>query len=83
METLPRITQKDSAAFLKPTIDSAVSKRRLWKKSDKCENWHCCSIPRRRRAYIAVHSIPKIYQKIAIVEEILHEDEIIAKLRNE
>ena len=44
-------------------------------KSESCEEWHCRkSLSKAERKSIAVNSIPEIYNKIALIEQIIKEE---------
>lgn len=56
---------------------------RVANKSDSCDQWHRRLMPRVKCIKVAVKSIPEIYKKIAVIEEILKEDAELRKIYNE
>ena len=52
-------------------------------KCDCCDKWHSRYISRKKRTIIAVNSIPLIYQKVAVIEQILQEDNELRKILDE
>lgn len=52
-------------------------------KSDFCDDWRCRHISRKKRTIIAVNSIPVIYKKVAVMEQILQDDNELRKILDE
>lgn len=48
--------------------------KKVVEKCDSCDKWRCRYISKSDRAKIALNSIPEIYNKIAVIEQILQEE---------
>lgn len=56
---------------------------KIMKKNDNCDKWQCRHISREKRTRIAVNSIPEIYKKIAVIEQILQEEIELHNIKND
>ena len=57
--------------------------RKVTEKDGSCEEWHCRHLSRKRRTSVAVNSIPEIYKRVAVIEQILLEDAELRKIYDE
>ena len=60
-----------------------VKHKKITQKSDCCDDWHYRHISRKKRTIIALNSIPVIYKKVAVIEQVLQEDIELRKLLDE
>lgn len=56
---------------------------KIMEKSDSCDDWHCKRTSKERRIRIVMWSFPEIYNKIAILEQLLTEESELQKNRDE
>ncbi len=52
-------------------------------KSDSCEDWNYKLTSKEKRIKIAANCIPEIYQKVAVLEQLMTEEMELEKIRNE
>ncbi|MCM1289827.1 MAG: hypothetical protein NC132_03215 [Corallococcus sp.] len=57
--------------------------KKVVEKSDGCGKWHVRHITRKDRIRIALLSIPEIYGKIAVIEQILKEEKEAEEILND
>lgn len=57
--------------------------QKVVEKNDGCDNWHIRYVSRKDRMRIALRSIPEIYDKIAVIEQILKEETELNKIKDE
>ena len=48
--------------------------KKIMDRGDSCDRWRCRHTSRNVRALIAINCIPEIYNKIAVIEQILNEE---------
>lgn len=57
--------------------------KKITDRSDSCDRWRCRYTSRNVRTLIAVNCIPEIYNKIAVIEQILNEEIELKKIKAE
>lgn len=56
---------------------------KIMEKSDSCEKWFSRHTSKEKRTRIAVNSISEIYQKVAVLEQLLMDELEVEKLKND
>ena len=74
---------KGYCCLMKESNGYCIRHDKVMEKGDICEEWHCRHLSRKKRIRIVVNSIPEIYGKIAIIEQILKEDDELQKIIDE
>ena len=73
----------DYCCLVKENIGYCNCHKKIVNNDDGCSEWHFHYTPKETRTKIALNSIPELYEKIAVIEQILKEDIELRKMREE
>ena len=71
---------KAYCCLLKENIGYCQRHCKIVEKSGSCADWYCRRTSKEKRCAIAINAIPEIYNKLAIVEQLLQEEREIERL---
>lgn len=57
--------------------------KKIMDKSDSCDKWYCRHTSKEKRTKIAVNCIPEIYNKVAVLEQLLKEENELQKIKEQ
>lgn len=56
---------------------------KVTEKNDSCDHWRCRYLLRDKRTRVVVKTIPEIYKKVVVIEQILRQDAELRKIYDE
>lgn len=69
--------------LLKENIGFCQRHSKVMEKSDSCNDWLCRKTDRNARKKMAIDAIIGVYGKLAVIEQIINEDNELIKIREE